>query len=68
MSLAGRGGSVNWRLAIITTRRRRGKGGVGGEHTLKERNREGPEMKVSPWAPISTRGTFYYEYTSSYVL
>ena len=31
---------------------------------------EGSERRgggVLPWTPISTRGAFYYEYTSSYV-
>ena len=43
----------------------------GGGCTLKAgagTGGKGTETTVFPWMPISTRGTFYDEYTSSYVL
>ena len=38
------------------------------ERMASNRERGGAETMVSQWTPISTKGTFYDKYTSSYVL
>ena len=44
------------------------RGGAGYREGGEPQGEGGAETTVSQWTPISTRGTFYDEYTTYYVL
>ena len=44
------------------------RGGDGNQEGSEQQGDGGAETVVLQWTPMFTRGTFYYEYTSSYVI